>query len=510
MALVINSAPGSLFSAHGDLLFVVYESVKANDPITYPDYKYVADVYIGATIVTRLKKVPQPDNKRGIFNIGDIVRNYFALQFNPAADELVAQQLGLTDFFVDVTVNFGEEYNFTTFTNLLIDDTRRYFNHYNGRLLGLGTALPPFLDKAATIKPYVSPVNPKDNFTFIPYLPSTGDPFDIVITKYGTGSGSPVAIQWGYFDTDIHSTVDSQTMQFSLLFPNGANNLTLNYTNAANLKYLVLKEPSTQPVKTTWINTIFNYGTMPDSVFRDPVIIGGVRYYVSRAPVVLNADAPIIAFGNGSPDVTSPVITATFTVTVTPTEALFLQILNVSPGAINAIHPGFIDDGVIYYTVKIGATSIYRFNVGCELRFTVYRLHFLNQYGGFETRDFTKVSRKTLAITKTGFGKLPYTVDDSGNVSYFNANKVYNETQSMYASQYTEKLTLNTDMLNDDEYTWLSQLVLSTLIYIEMDGYFIPTAITQSNYVFNKFVNDKLTNLTIDVDFGDQFSAQFR
>lgn len=511
MAIVINTTPDSYFSAHGDLLFVVYEATKANDPVTYPDYKYVADVYVGSTLVARLKKVPQPDNKRGVFNIGDIVRNYMQLVYNPTSGVLVAQELGLNEFFLDVTVKFGEEFNFTTYLNLVTDSTRRYFNHYNGRSLGLLTALPPFLDKVVSNRPYAGPISPLDNFSFLPYLPSTGDPFDVVFTKYGTAtSGTTALIEWGYFDTDPLATVDSETMQFSLAYPSGVNYFSLNFTNAANLKWLVVKEPATQPAKTTWINTIFNYGTVPDSVFRAPVIIGGFRYYVSREPVVLDSTSPVIKFDNGSTDPVSPIVTATFTVTVTPTAALMLQILNVAPGLINILMPGFIDSGTIYYTVKIGATSIYRFNVGCELRFTVWRLHFLNQYGGFESRDFTKVSRKQLSITKSDFGKLPYVVNSDGSVTYFNSNNVYNETKSTYASQYNEKYTLNTDILTDDEYTWLSQLVLSPLVYFEQDGFFIPVAITQTNYVFNKFVNDKLTNLTLDIQFGEQYNAQYR
>jgi hypothetical protein len=511
MAIVINTTPGTLYSAHGDLLFVVYEATKANDPVTYPDYKYVADVYVGTTLVARLKKVPQPDNKRGVFNIGDVVRNYMSLAFNPDAGVLVAQQLGLNEFFLDVTVKFGEEYNFTTYLNLVVDSTRRYFNHYNGRVLGSLTALPPFLDKVVSNRPYAGPVSLSDNTSFLSYFPSTADPFDVVITKYGTAStGTPATIEWGYFDSDPLATVGSATMQFSLAYPSGANSFSLNFTNAANLKWLVVKEPSTQPVKTTWINTIFNYGTVPDSVFRAPVIIGGFRYYVSREPVVLDSTFPVIKFDNGSPDPVSPIVTATFTVTVTPSAAFVLQVLNVAPGLINILMPGFIDSGTIYYTVKIGATSIYRFDVTCEPKFTVWRLHFLNQYGGFDTRDFTKVSRKGLTITKTDFGKLPYTVNSDGSVTYFNSNKVYNETRATYASQYNEKYTLNTDILTDDDYVWLAQLVLSPLVYFEQVGYFTPIAIVQTNYTFNKVINDKLTNLTIEVQFGEQYNAQYR
>jgi hypothetical protein len=183
MAIVINSNPGTYYSAHGDLIFVVYEATKANDPVTYPDYKYVADIYIGDTLVARIKKIPQPDNKRGVFNLGDIIRSYISATFNPVASSLQAQELALAEFFINATLKFGEEYSFTLYTNLTVDSERIYYNHYNGRLLGQNTNLTPYQDKAATIRPYKTAVNIQDQFTFIPYWPSSDAPFDVVITK---------------------------------------------------------------------------------------------------------------------------------------------------------------------------------------------------------------------------------------------------------------------------------------------------------------------------------------
>lgn len=391
MAIVINSNPGTYFSANGDLLFVVYEATKANDPVTYPDYKYVADVYIGLTQVVRIKKVPQPDNKRGVFNIGDVVRNYVQSNFNPATG-LQAQQLTLTQFYINVTVKFGEEYGFTTYSDVTVDSERTYYSHYNGRMFGQLTILASYVNLVTTTRPYQVAINSANQNTYLSYLPTSTSAVPVVVKAY----------------------------------------------NQSNVN------------------------------------------------------------------------TGTYTGSVTPSTASNLQVVNIGIGSVNALSPGLIDTGTKYFTAKIGATSIYQFNITCEGRFDVYTLHFLNKFGGFETREFTKVSRKVLAITKTEFGKLPYTIDASGNVNYYNSNKVYNEQQSVYASQYTEKITLNTDILTDAEYSWLSELILSPLIYVEQSGYFMPCAIIQSNYIFNKFVNDKITNLTVDISFGDQSSAQYR
>lgn len=512
MAIVINNTPGLYYSAHGDLIFVVYEATKTADPATYPDYKYVCDVYIDSTLVARIKKFPHPDNSRGVFNVGDIIRAYVSATFNPDATAFLAQEMGLGESFINATLKFGEEYGFTLYTNLTVDSERKYFNYYNTLRINFEDVIGSYLDKVVSARPYAVDVNENDNFTFIPYFPTSTDPITVTINKNGFVPPPDIStIEWGYFSTDPYATVDSETMQFTGSYITGLNSLTLNFTSAGESKFLVLKEPDYSPVKTQWYNTSFNYGTFPDSVFREYTEIDGFRYYVSRTSVVLDSSSFVVVFSNSSPDlVASETVTGSMEVIVTPSAAHNLQILNVSPGLLNQLTPGFINDNVNYYTVQVGATSIYRFNMVCEPRHTIYRLHFMNRFGGFESRNFTKVSRKSLAITKKDFGKLPYTIDSNGLVKYFNSNNVYNETSAVYASQYNEKLTLNTDILTDGEYAWLADLVVSPLIYIESGEYFVPVLITSNNYEVKKQINDKLTNLTIDIEYGNPINAQYR
>ncbi len=397
MALSLPHTPGSYYSAHGDILFTVLDATKAADPVTYPDYKYVCDVWIDGEIVARLKSAPDPDNLCGIFNIGNIVRNYVAAVLNPTANQLRAQELGSEEFYVDVICRFGEEYGFTIYTNLLEDSERRYFDHYNGRLIGQNTNLSSYLDKVLSARPTTSPVYRGSNYNFIPYLPTDTDNVTLTIRRY-------------------------------------------DYSNS---------------------------------------------------------------------------LVSTLTQAIAPSAGNNLQLYNLSPGAINAHTAGFINDTIKYYTVEfvtpnIADDSLLRFDLVCEARYEVFTLHFLNRFGGFESRSFTKVSRKTVDIEKSEFGKLPYIMNSAGQISYYNANKVYNETRSAYASQYTEKMVLNTDILTDAEYRWLADLVISPLVYMEMDGYFVGVSVTGSSYEFKKVINDELTNLTLNIEFGEQFNAQYR
>lgn len=383
--MTIQATPALYSSTQEDLIYTIYDPHVTN-PVTYPNYKYVGDIYIGAIMVARIKKVPDPVTGIGIFNIGQIIRSYITTSFDPIASVLVAQQLGLGIFNIGVTLKFGEEYAYTIYPDIIVDSSRKYFNNYNGRLLGSTSSLIGKIDKIASDSPKKGQVYLSNNYYFIPYFPTSTDPVSVIITP-NIGSG--------------------------------------------------------------------------------------------------------------------------FTTSFTASNAYDLQSLNISPGALNAIHPGAITDATTSYTVQIGS-EVNTIEVTCDPIYQNFTLHFLNKYGGFETKLFSKVSRKTIDFAKKDFGKLPYTVSASGVVSYKSANGVYNESRSVYSSQFKEKFALNSDFMTDGEYTWLEQLVASPMLYIEDSGYFYPCKISENNYEPKKYINDDLTNLAITIEYGETYNAQYR
>jgi hypothetical protein len=89
----------------------------------------------------------------------------------------------------------------------------------------------------------------------------------------------------------------------------------------------------------------------------------------------------------------------TYAQNVTPSVAYELQLLNFSPAVINALYPGAVTDYTKYFTVELGGV-VYRFNLNCDCIHDTYTLHFLNKFGGFESKDFTKVSRRMQQLGK--------------------------------------------------------------------------------------------------------------
>ena len=98
-----------------------------------------------------------------------------------------------------------------------------------------------------------------------------------------------VPVSFGYSDIDPLGNEDQFALQFTTQVDGDDNEYSLDLTNSSNLKYIIIKEPITEPLKTVWINTpIYNRGNIPDTVMRTSVVRGSFRYYVSRVPFILD------------------------------------------------------------------------------------------------------------------------------------------------------------------------------------------------------------------------------
>jgi hypothetical protein len=222
MAIVINHNPADYSSIHGDLIFTVYEATKAVDPVTYPNYKYVCDVYIGGVLEKRLTTFPRPDNSRGVFNIGPIVRNYISQQFAPD-ENILCQEFGAGEFYLDVQCKFGEEISYTTTTNLTVDSTRRYFNHYNGRITEYETIRASAVFTQPTTRPAQLNIQRDSIYYFIPYIP----PSTSVTVRVKTYNASGTLVD---DDTDTGSFSAESGIQFNFSPYCISYNLSFDFT----------------------------------------------------------------------------------------------------------------------------------------------------------------------------------------------------------------------------------------------------------------------------------------
>ena len=101
--------------------------------------------------------------------------------------------------------------------------------------------------------------------------------------------GTGVQIDWGYSSSPIYDT-NYSALTFQFTAQKSENSPELNFTQAANFKYLVIRTASTVKSYINWFNTNFNQGKFPDQVFYPSVESGGFRYYISRTEVLLDKD----------------------------------------------------------------------------------------------------------------------------------------------------------------------------------------------------------------------------
>lgn len=184
------------------------------------------------------------------------------------------------------------------------------------------------------------------------------------------------------------------------------------------------------------------------------------------------------------------------TTTITPTATNTMHRINIAIGATSN------------YTVVLGGIT-YNVQVVCAGLYTNYYLHFLNQFGGYETMLFNKASKKTLDIDRKTFQQLPYRVSNAGVVSV-KSGSVMHPQKTMFGSKYTEKIKVSTDWILDEEYQWLWQLVVSPEVYLQDGSTLYPVIINETNYEFKEYITDKLQNFSLNLEFGTSYKAQYR
>jgi hypothetical protein len=420
MALVISNFPVDYSSANDDLVCTCLES----SLYSQTNFKYICDVYIGGVKVAQLKSFPNPVSFYGVFNIGNVVRNYVNsnLTYLPFTAGI------RVDIFSNhtklVECKFGYEYGAIVTQFLNIETRSKSFsNSYNKRRVFNITTVPTMsykTDRFATNRP--------ESRTNV-FLPGSAVP------------AAPVLIPF-YSIT---------------VYPSSPQNLVFR------------------------VNKISKDGT----------------YTLSSSITSTNAR-----------------------IDNTMTQYDF------SPRSLNAaLGTTFIDDNTLFYNVftsiEISAgvfntPQTPNFYPYCESKYEVFTIIWLNQYGGYDSYQFSKKSKRSYASEKKSFERIPYNVNPANGVMNYvqmsgsTSSKVFIENQIVYDSKFKESMVFNTDIIDEATYDWLSELIISPCVFLFSNDSFVPIMIKDSNYDFKKRVNDKVFNLTINVDLQQQMNTQYR
>lgn len=189
-------------------------------------------------------------------------------------------------------------------------------------------------------------------------------------------------------------------------------------------------------------------------------------------------------------------------------------LLDASPAAINAtLNSNLITATTYQYGFKInyGGTSSdeLKVMVACTSRFEPVSLHFLNQLGGYDTFGFRAVNRQTNAFERKQFERANWQLNNNAMQQYDAFNRMY-EGSNVYAVNQSVSFRLQSDYLNEQDYTWLNELIGSPEVYLSNGGYYYPVAIKTANWDEKIRNADKMFNMNLEVDYGRKLNSQYR
>lgn len=178
----------------------------------------------------------------------------------------------------------------------------------------------------------------------------------------------------------------------------------------------------------------------------------------------------------------------------------------ISAGDIYSGAQPIITASVSYYTVAIaqfnggttGSVKTFVISDACT-KYSTYRLHFLNKWGGFDSFTFIKLSRKTSSLRRETYKRnIGNLTPVTGAYSY---NK-YDRQDLVYDTSIKDVVSVFSDWLSEGESTWLDELISSPVVYLDDATHgLVAVNITNSSYEERKAVNDKIFNLQITFEY---------
>lgn len=131
----------------------------------------------------------------------------------------------------------------------------------------------------------------------------------------------------------------------------------------------------------------------------------------------------------------------------------------------------------------------------CEPKFTPYKVTFLNRYGAFQDLYFFKKTTESFNVTDELFKR---NIIESSTVTY-GTNQTQNQRYNVNAKT---SITLNTGFIKEDMNKTIEELFLTENAWINYEGNVLPIIPTTKQMTFKTSLNDKLTDYTINFEFG--------
>ena len=195
-----------------------------------------------------------------------------------------------------------------------------------------------------------------------------------------------------------------------------------------------------------------------------------------------------------------------------------LQSIPTAPQSLNNVIDPFILGSQPVIISSVSSYTIQCFesagtNVGELLTFTikepcfyeVFRIHFENEYGAFDSFNFTKNSKRSSEGERKSFTTNKPNLDSNG-INYYHSE----DKKVDYYVKYTNKVKLIADFITEGENNWLKEMAFTNKAYLEFETSqgvkdFKPCKILSTNWNEKKTSIDKLFTFEVEIELADNF-----
>jgi hypothetical protein len=190
------------------------------------------------------------------------------------------------------------------------------------------------------------------------------------------------------------------------------------------------------------------------------------------------------------------------------------QSLNNITGAFLVGAQPVITSSVATYTIQCFKTG--GFSVGEVLTFTVdtpcfyevYRIHFENEYGAFDSFNFTKNSKRSSKGSRKSYVTNSPTLSTSG-ISY----KHSTENKVDYFGMNTDSISLVSDLIDTDTNNWLKEMAFTNRAFLEFTDSsgvknFKPCKVLSTSWSESIDAIDKAFNFEVEIELADNFKQR--
>lgn len=163
-------------------------------------------------------------------------------------------------------------------------------------------------------------------------------------------------------------------------------------------------------------------------------------------------------------------------------------------------------NGIYSYDIcTVNATSgvtsspeTYTVDQDCVQDYPVYRLHFQNKLGGFDSFSFTQASQFSTDVKRDNFKRNTITRIGGGRYGYNNST----ESNVQFNTMHKDKVKITSNWIDEDTSEWLEELVTSPVVFLDDATYgLVAVKVTDANYIRRQWRTDGLSNLELTIEY---------